>query len=131
MTIVDTTVWVDYLRGARTPQTEWVDANLLRERLGLTDLILCEVLQGITRDDHVPAVQEELLRFQIFTMGGVELATAAAANYRLLRAKGRTVRRTIDTLIATFCLLQGHALLHNDRDYDPFEELLGLAVVHP
>jgi predicted nucleic acid-binding protein len=131
MIIVDTTVWVDYLRGTRTPQTEWVDANLDRERLGLTDLILCEVLQRVTRDDNVLTVQQELLRFEIFTMGGVELAVAAAANYRLLRAKARTVRRTIDTLIATFCLLEGHALLHNDRDYDPFEELLGLAVVHP
>ena len=131
MIIVDTTVWVDYLRGTRTPQTEWVDANLLQERLGLTDLILCEVLQGITRDDNVPAIQQELLRFEVFTMGGVKLAIAAAANYRLLRAKGRTVRRTINTLIATYCLLEGHALLHSDRDYDPFEELLGLAVVHP
>ncbi len=131
MTIVDTTVWVDYLRGARSPQVEWLEANLARERLGLTDLILCEVLQGIRRDEDVVNVQQELLRFEVFTTGGLELAITAARHYRLLRAKGKTVRRTIDTLIAAFCLLEGHALLHNDRDYDPFEELLGLSVVHP
>lgn len=131
MTIVDTTVWVDYLRGVRSPQVAWLETNLSRERLGLTDLILCEVLQGVSRDEQVATVQQELMRFEVFVTGGVELAVVAARNYRLLRAKGKTVRRTIDTLIATFCLLKGHGLLHNDRDYDPFEDVLGLVVVHP
>jgi predicted nucleic acid-binding protein len=67
----------------------------------------------------------------MFETGGVELAAAAAQNYRTLRAKGRTVRKTIDCLIATFCLRDHHALLHCDRDFDPFEQLLGLRVVHP
>lgn len=131
MTIVDTTVWVDYLRGTRTPHTDWLEANLTKERLGLTELILCEVLQGITQDAHFDAVQEELLRFEVFETGTVELAVEAAVNYRRLRAAGRTVRRTIDSLIATFCLLEGHTLLHNDRDYDLFEDVLGLKVVRP
>jgi predicted nucleic acid-binding protein len=131
MIIVDTTVWVDYLRGTRTPQADWLDAQLTRERLGLTDLILCEVLQGITTDGQFDAVQEELLKFAVFETGTVELAVEAALNYRRLRAAGRTVRKTIDSLIATFCLVEGHALLHNDRDYDPFEDVLGLKVVHP
>jgi predicted nucleic acid-binding protein len=130
MIIVDTTVWVDYLRGTRTPQADWLEAQLTRERLGLTDLILCEVLQGITTDGQFDAVQEELLKFAVFETGTVELAVEAALNYRRLRAAGRTVRKTIDSLIATFCLVEGHALLHNDRDYDPFEDVLGLKVVH-
>jgi predicted nucleic acid-binding protein len=131
MIIVDTTVWVDYLRGTRTPHADWLEAQLTRERLGLTDLILCEVLQGITTDSQFDAVQEELLEFEVFETGTVEIAVEAALNYRRLRAAGRTVRKTIDCLIATFCLLEGHALLHNDRDYDPFEDVLGLKVVHP
>lgn len=131
MIVVDTTVWVDYLRGMPTPQADWLDANLLRERFGLTDLILCEVLQGMTTERDFDAVRRELLNFDILMMGGIELAITTARNYRRLRAEGRTVRRTIDSLIATFCLLEGHTLLHSDRDYDPFEEVLGLSVVHP
>ncbi len=131
MIVVDTTVWVDYLRGAHTSQADWLDANLLLERFGLTDLILCEVLQGMTTERDFKAVRRELLNFEILMMGGIRLAVATARNYRRLRAEGRTVRRTIDSLIATFCLLEGHTLLHNDRDYDPFEEVLGLSVVHP
>ena len=131
MTIVDTTIWIDYLRGTRTRHTDWLDSNLLRERFGLTDLILCEVLQGIMHEESFQAVRSELLKYEIFSTGGVELAVGAARNYRRIRSAGRTIRRTIDCLIATFCLLEGHALLHNDRDYDPFEELLGLSVIHP
>lgn len=131
MIIVDTTVWIDYLRGTLTPHTDWLDDQLTRERLGLTDLILCEVLQGITADRQFAAVQEELLRFEVFEVGTIELAVEAALNYRRLRAAGRTVRKTIDSLIATFCLVEGHSLLHNDRDYDSFEDVLSLKVVHP
>lgn len=131
MIIVDTTVWVDYIRGTATPHIIWLESHLISERLGLTDLILCEVLQGVTNDDQFNAVQGELLKLAVFETGTVELAIQAAANYRKLRAAGRTVRRTIDCLIATFCLIKGHALLHNDRDFDPFEDVLGLKVVHP
>lgn len=131
MIIVDTTVWVDYLRGTPSPHAEWLESKLAVERLGLTDLILCEVLQGVGTDALFAAVHEELLRFEVHETGTVELAIAAAANYRRLRAAGRTVRRTIDCLIATFCLVEGYSLLHSDRDYDPFEEHLGLKVVHP
>ena len=131
MIIVDTTVWVDYLRGVQTLHTTWLDEHLLRERLGLTDLILCEVLQGVTNDKAFEEVRQQLFNFEVLTMGGANLAVATAENYRKLRSRGRTVRRTIDSLIATFCLVEGHSLLHNDRDYDPFEELLGLPVIHP
>ncbi len=131
MIIVDTTIWVDYFRGTHTPHTDWLEAQLSKERLGLIDLILCEVLQGITTDSQFDAVQEQLLELEVFETGTVELAIEAALNYRRLRTAGRTVRKTIDSLIATYCLLEGHALLHNDRDYDSFEDVLGLKVIHP
>jgi len=131
MVIVDTTVWIDYLRGAENPETAWLDRELTRQRLGLTDLILCEVLQGVRGDAAFAQVRDELLGFQVFETGGKELAIAAAVNYRSLREKGYTVRRTIDCLIATFCLQAGHELLHRDRDFDGFEKGIGLRVVHP
>jgi predicted nucleic acid-binding protein len=131
MVIVDTTVWVDYLRGTYNPETVWLDQELTRQRLGLTDLILCEVLQGIREAAMFLQVRDELLTFHVFETGGKELAIASALNYRALRERGYTVRRTIDCFIATFCLEAGHELLHRDRDFDVFEKALGLRVVHP
>ena len=131
MVIVDTTVWIDYLNGIATPESEWLDRETARRRLGLLDLMVCEILQGLATDDDAARVLRQLRRFEIFETGGVELAAAAARNYRQLRQRGRTVRKTIDCLIATFCLRDAHALLHTDRDFDAFEELLHLHVVHP
>lgn len=131
MTIVDTTVWVDYFRGVSNLHTDWLDRELSRQRLGLTDLILCEILQGISADSMFSRVQRDLSRFEIFDTGGEAMAVAAARNYRALRARGQTVRKTIDCLIATFCLAQGHSLLHRDHDFDAFEKYLGLRVIHP
>ena len=131
MVIVDTTVWVDYLRGAATPESRWLDRELTQQRLGLTDLILCEVLQGIQDDRQFIQTRDELLNFHIFETGSVELAIASAASYRKLRQRGYTVRKTIDCLIATFCIEAGHELLHSDRDFDVFEKALGLRAVHP
>ena len=131
MVIVDTTVWIDYLNGASTPEVEWLEARLTRQRLGLLDLTICEVLQGLENDATAARVSRELRKFAVFNTGGVELAETAARNYRVLRSRGRTVRTTIDCLIATFCLMEGHSLLHCDRDFDAFEAQLGLKVVHP
>lgn len=131
MVIIDTTVWIDYLGGIANAETSWLHRELLRERLGLTDLILCEVLQGIRDDAAFSQVQRSLSRFRIFDTGGGDLAVAAAHNYRWLRQRGHTVRKTIDCLIATFCLEAGHALLHRNHDFDPFEKHLGLRVIHP
>lgn len=131
MIIVDTSVWVDYLRGRDTAEARWLDRHVAIVTIGLTDLILCEILQGV-RDRRVwSRFRKDLASFPTFETGGVHLAVAAAENYRMLRERGRTVRGTIDCLIATFCLRHGHTLLHNDRDYDPFEEELSLAVLHP
>ncbi len=131
MIIVDTTVWIDYFRGTSTPETDWLDRSLPQHRLGLTDLILCEVLQGLRDKTTFEQVQRNLLKLEVFSTGGTAVALAAAMHYRTLREKGYTVRRTIDCLIATFCLRNDHALLHNDRDFDPFEQALGLVVIHP
>lgn len=131
MVIVDTTVWIDYLGGARNPESDWLDRELQRQRLGLTDLILCEVLQGYRDDRLFERVLRELRRFEIMEAGGSSLAIAAARNFPRLRQEGFTVRKTIDCLIATFCIRERHTLLHRDRDFDPFEKVLGLRVVHP
>lgn len=131
MVIVDTTVWVDYFRGIQNPETDWVDRQADKTRIGLTDLILCEVLQGVRSEREFLLLQRELLEFQVFDARGLELAIAAAKNFRSMREKGRTVRKMVDCLIATFCLTSGHILLHRDRDFDLFEENLGLQVLHP
>ncbi|HWW17076.1 MAG TPA: PIN domain nuclease [Candidatus Saccharimonadales bacterium] len=130
MVIVDTTVWIDYLRGAQNPESQWLNSEMGNQRLALTDIILCEVLQGVADDNSFNDVKRDLLQFEIFATGGVEFALAAAQNFRALRQRGHTVRRTVDCLIATFCIVEGHSLLHKDRDFDPFERFLGLIVFH-
>ena len=131
MVIVDTTVWIDYVGGILNAETEWLDREMPLQRLGLTDMILCEVLQGIREAREFQQIRDQLLTFDVFQTGGAGNAIAAAANYRKLRQSGYTVRKTIDCWIATFCLLTGNQLLHRDRDFDPFEKVLGLRVVHP
>ena len=131
MVIVDTTVWIDYFQGVENPETEWLNTELDRQRLGLTDIILCEVLQGVRDDVVATVVERRLLNLEVFDTGGVAVAREAARNYRALRSRGHTVRKTIDCLIATFCLRGQHSLLHRDRDFDPFEKFLELSVIHP
>lgn len=130
MVIVDTSVWVDFLNEVDTAEAHWLDQQLAKQRLGLLDVIACEVLQGLLTEEAADVLRE-LRQFEIFETGGLELATAAARNYRSLRRRGKTVRKTLDCLIATFCLTNGHTLLHCDSDFDPFEKHLGLSVVHP
>lgn len=105
MVIVDTTVWVDYFRFVNSPETDWLDAELDRQRLGLTDIILCEVLQGVRDDSTFADVERRLLKLEVFESGGSDLARDAARNarnHRILRSRGHTVRKTADCLIATF-----------------------------
>jgi predicted nucleic acid-binding protein len=131
VTVVETTVWVDALQGRSNAHVDWLNRHLTDSRVALTDLILCEVLQGIRGDDLFASIRHELLGFEIFHTDGTDLALASATNYRTLRKQGITVRSTIDCLIATFCIREGHSLLHRDRDYDAFEQHLGLSVIHP
>jgi predicted nucleic acid-binding protein len=130
MVIIDTTVWIDYLRGVRNKETDYFDREVARQRFGLTDLILCETLQGIRDEQSFTRAWHELRKFDLFETGGSDLAIEAARNFRHLHRHGRTVRKTIDCLIATFCLQHRHSLLHRERDFDHFEQLLGLTVVH-
>ena len=131
MVIVDTTVWVDYFNGVHNPETDWLDTEMDRQRLGLTDIILCEVLQGMRNEVEATTIERLLRKLEVFDTGGAELASATARNYRTLRSRGHTVRKTIDCVIATFCLRERHSLLHRDRDFDPFERFLSLSVIHP
>ena len=131
MIIVDTSVWIDYLARESNAHTDWLDSRVGSISLGLTDLILCEVLQGIRHNSNFVRVQRQLSQLDLFETCGKELAVASAANYRKLRARGHTIRTTVDCLIATLCLQNGFQLLHHDRDFDVFEQHLGLHVVHP
>jgi hypothetical protein len=124
--LVDSSVWIDYFRGAANPQTERLDALLGEEALAIGDLMLTEVLQGFTLDRDFRRALELLDALGTVEIGGRDLAVQAARNFRLLRGRGVTVRKTIDTLIATRCIVDGHALLYSDRDFDPFVEHLGL-----
>jgi len=130
MVLVDASVWIDYLRGSSTAEADWLDQQLGSQPLGLADLTLCEVLQGVS-DEQAARVRNRLLALTLWDTGGIELALEAAENYRTLRREGFTVRKTIDCWLATFCLREGHTLLHRDRDFDPFERFLGLQVIHP
>lgn len=129
MMIVDSTVWVDYVDGKSNDETRLLETRIGQEDIGLTDLILCEVLQGLTDNKEFEAVKAHLLEFSIFPTGGIEMAIESALNYQELRTKGFTVRKTIDCWIATFCIREGYELLHRNRDFDPFESELGLRVV--
>ena len=130
MVIVDTSVWFDYFAGASNAETEWLDVEIGKHRLGVTDMILCEILQGSRTDTEFRVLREAMLKFEVFETGGPEMAKASAENYRLLRKKGFTTRKTIDCWIATFCMRERHTLLHRDRDFQPFEKQLGLFVLH-
>jgi hypothetical protein len=131
MVIVDTSVWIDALRGTVNRQTVWLKQAVADQEIGLTSLILCEVLQGVVSEAQFRGFKEDLLQFAIFDTGSAELALASAQNYLTLRQKGFTVRKTIDCIIATFCIEHGHQLLHKDSDFDGFEAHLGLHVLHP
>ena len=129
MILVDASVWIDALVGRSTGPARWLVSDVDRRSLGLTDLTLCEILQGARDDRHARQLHERLMAFSVFATGGGELAEEAAANYRRLRRLGVTVRNTVDLWIASYCIREGHSLLHSDHDYDAFEEHLGLIVV--
>lgn len=131
MLLVDTSVWVDYFNGIENPQTDYLHENLDRTPILVGDLILAEILQGFRSESDFEKVRRVLGKFIQADMVGTELAVQSARNFRFLRQKGITVRKTIDSLIATFCIENDHQLLHNDSDFDGYEKHLGLQVVHP
>ena len=129
MILVDSSVWVDYFNGTPTWQTDKLDALLGHEPLAVGDLIVAEVLQGFDRDRDFRQAQRLLTALLVVEIGGVEIAIEAARNFRKLRQLGVTVRKTIDTMIATRCIQSGFDLLQSDRDFDPFVTHLGLRVI--
>jgi hypothetical protein len=127
--LVDSSVWIDYFRGITTVQTNKLDTLLGTEPLLTGDIILAEVLQGFVSDKDFNQAKKLLTSLEIVALGGEHIAIQSAKNFRKLRAQGITVRKTIDTLIATYCIENKLSLLHNDRDFDPFVEHLGLRSV--
>lgn len=126
MILVDSSVWIDYFRGVASPQTDRLDALLGAEPLATGDVVLAEVLQGFSSDRDFDDGLRLLTALSVIDIGGQAIAVQAARNFRTLRARGVTVRKTIDTLIATRCIESGFSLLYSDRDFDPFVEHLGL-----
>lgn len=129
MILVDSSVWINYFRGRSTRSADVLDGLLGREPLAVGDLILTEVLQGFTSEKDFRRARRLLGTLDVVTLGGEAIAVQAARNFRTLRARGVTVRKTIDTIIATRCIEDGHPLLHDDRDFEPFVKYLGLRSV--
>jgi hypothetical protein len=129
--LVDSSVWIQYFNGEVNPQTDYLDEILGVEPIGIGDLVLLEVLQGFRSDLGYDTAKSLLTNLTVFEMLGKDQAIRAAGNYRYLRKLGITVRKTIDTIIATFCISRGFPLLFTDRDFEPFVKHLNLqAALH-
>ena len=126
MTLVDSSVWIDYFNGVASPQTDRLDALLGVEPVGVGDLMLVEVLQGFDRDSDFRRARRLMKSLDTVDLVGHDAAVQAATHYRQLRQKGVTVRKTIDTLIAAWCITHRRPLLYRDKDFDPFVKHLGL-----
>ena len=129
MIVVDTSVWIDYFNGVPTPQAELLDGLLGERVLAVGDLILAELLQGFATELDAKRALSLLEPLEFLEMAGRDVAIQSAANYRRLRRRGVTVRKTMDVLIGTYCLMHDHELLHNDRDFDVLSKHLGLKVL--
>jgi len=129
MILVDSSVWIDYFNGKKTGKTDWLDSALGSKPIIMGDLILAEVLQGFQKENDFRIVKKLLLEFPFMEMVGQKMAIKSAINYRLLRKKGVTVRKTIDIMIGTFCIHHQFFLLHDDRDFDPLEKYLKLKTI--
>ncbi|MEA3043204.1 MAG: hypothetical protein QOJ53_2480 [Sphingomonadales bacterium] len=126
MILVDSSVWIDYLNDADSPETVRLEQLFWSDQLAVGDLILAEVLQGCRSERHFDTTRVLLSHLHLVTICDGDIAIEAARNFRRLRARGITIRKTIDTLIATRCIADGLPLLYSDRDFDPFVEHLGL-----
>jgi len=127
--VVDRSVWIDFLNGRGAPHVRHLQAVLGTDEIIVGDLMLCEVLQGLESERAAREVEALLRRFEIASMAGDAIAVAAARNFRSLRRRGITVRKTIDLLIGTWCIENRRPLLHNDSDFHPMARHLGLIEV--
>ena len=128
MIVADTSAWIDYFNGIIAPHTDRLDSDLDTNRIIIGDLIITELLQGFKSDKEYNTARSIIENLEYRDFVGKEIAIKAADNYRYLRKKGITVRKTIDVIIATFCIENGYQLIHNDKDFDPLEEHLDLKV---
>lgn len=126
MTVVDSSVWINFLNGRRAPDVRYLREILGTEEIIVGDLMLCEVLQGLESDRAAREVEALLRRFDIVSMAGEDIAIEAARNFRFLRRRGITIRRTIDLLIGTWCIEHRAPLLHDDTDFRAMARHLGL-----
>jgi predicted nucleic acid-binding protein len=124
--VVDSSVWIDFLNGRNAPHVERLSAIIGAEEVIVGDLMLCEVLQGLDDERTAREVEGLMRRFEIVHMAGDAIAVSAARNFRSLRRRGITVRKTIDLLIGTWCIENRRPLLHNDNDFHPMARYLGL-----
>lgn len=131
MILVDSSVWINYFNGVATWQTNLLDDYLSAFPIIMGDLILTEVLQGFRSDNDYQTAKNILSALPFRPIGGYDVAVQSAQNYRTLRKSGVTVHKTIDIIIATFCIMEGLILLHDDRDFDPMESHCGLQTVSP
>ena len=131
MLVVDSTIWIDYFNGVENPRTNYLDSILTTTPILVGDLMLAEVLQGFRQDSDFEKARRALDKFLQASFVNPDLVIQSARNFRTLRQKGVTVRKTTDNLIATYCIENNHELLHNDSDFDGYEEYLGLQVIHP
>ena len=129
MILVDSSVWINYFNGKTTWQTERLDRMLQQIPVYMGDLILTEVLQGFRKDHEYRKARDVLSILPCKNIGGYDIAIQSAENYRRLRKKGITVRKTIDIIIGTFCIAENIPLLHDDRDFEPMEEYLSLKTI--
>lgn len=129
MIMVDASVWIDYFNGRMTPETDYLDSALDREILAIGDIILTEVLQGFREEKDFNHAKPLLTALEVCPLLSTPLAIESARNFHLLRKRGITVRKTIDVIIATWCIEHQIPLLHGERDFHPFTEHLGLRVV--
>jgi len=131
MILVDSSVWIDYFKGARNSQTDRLDALLADadEELGVADLVVFEVLRGFSAPKTMDHAQALLLTTRVVEIGGLDNALLAAEHYSALRAQGYTVRSPVDLLLASYCIRHGHILLHRDADFDVIAALRGLQVM--
>ena len=129
MIIVDTSVWIDYFNGTRNKETDLLDVVLESEEVAIGDLIFLEILQGFRTDKDYKQAYKTLLELEQYEMFGHSMVEKCAYNYRSLRKRGITIRKTADVIIATFCIEKQIPLLFTDRDFLPFVEHLRLQTV--
>jgi predicted nucleic acid-binding protein len=127
--VVDSSVWIDFLNGRNAPYVRRLQSSFGTEEIVVGDLMLCEVLQGLPSEQEAREVEALLRRFEVVEMVGDTIAVAAARNFRHMRQRGITIRKTIDLLIGTWCIENRTALLHNDSDFIPMARHLGLIEV--